>query len=255
MMNDSHYAFEKLNPDELCLAVQDNKWIILPIGSIEWHSYHLGFGVDTLHAYEVAKRVSKKIDGIVYPPIFCGTECKRSPESLKKLGLPEKDNVWGMDFPSNTIKSQYWKSSAFKELIDNYIVLTVNMGFKRIILLNGHGSYAQKSILNELAEERSNLEIKVKSFFCMTKECGYGLGHAGLVETAVMLRICPEMVNLNKLPPKPVPLYYYQYGIADSGAIGKDHKVIYDPRDATAEMGEEILSKEVEYIYKMVIEG
>lgn len=239
--------FEMLRPQRLQEIIQNNEWIFVPIGSMEWHSYHLGMGVDTIHAYELAKRLSQKLGGSVFPPIYIGTENRRSPESLRKLGFTGDEEIYGMDFPANTLPSQYWPENLFEQIINTQIMLLIQMGFQHIALINGHGSSIQKEILNRLAKDWGNQKhgVQVLSLFGMTAECSYGLGHAGLVETAVMMAICPEMVDLNALPDRSTPLHYAKYGIADSGTNGKDHIVTFDPRDATKAIGEEILRQEV----------
>ena len=65
------------------------------------------------------------------------------------------------------------------------------------------------------------------------------------METAIFDYLCPEAVELDRLPPKPEKIYTAQYGIADSETFEKgpneDYSVRYDPRDATRELGQHIV--------------
>lgn len=79
---------------------------------------------------------------------------------------------------------------------------------------------------------------------------GVGVGHANLLETAIMARLHPESVDLTQLPPKPEKLLMPQLGIADGDAFVResdgDFSVHHDPRDATPELGEKLLEYAVQ---------
>lgn len=77
-------------------------------------------------------------------------------------------------------------------------------------------------------------------------DCGAPLGHAGLAETALTQVLRPDAVNLGMLPKKPEQLFYKNYGIADAGGHETEHFVHYDPRDATAGLGREMILHETE---------
>lgn len=99
--------FEEMLPEELLQMQKDGKFVFLPIGSMEWHGPHMGMGVDTLHAEKVALALAEEMGGAVFPPLYIGTESLRLPESLKRLGFRGDEEIKGMDFPANTVKSCY----------------------------------------------------------------------------------------------------------------------------------------------------
>ena len=86
-----------------------------------------------------------------------------------------------------------------------------------------------------------------------------GLGHAGLAETAIYLHLCPEAVQLDRLPPKPEKLYNTQFGIVDSATFdtgpNEDYSVRYDPRDASPELGRQIVDYTVARCVRLVNEA
>lgn len=49
------------------------RWpIIIPVGTMEYHSTHCPYGCDTLVAMGIAREVAKKVDCVVMPPIWYG---------------------------------------------------------------------------------------------------------------------------------------------------------------------------------------
>lgn len=237
--------FEEMLPEELLQMQKDGKFVFLPIGSMEWHGPHMGMGVDTLHAEKIAFALAEEMGGAVFPPLYIGTESLRLPESLKRLGFQGDEKIKGMDFPANTVKSCYWPPEIFGILVREQVRLLKEMGFRRIAILNGHAAQVQKEILAGICEEAEREEMCLVAITVLFAECGVGLGHAGLAETAIMKAVREEAVDLGKLPPKPEKLFYREFGIADSGGSDGDYFVRYDPRDASAELGEQILAYEV----------
>lgn len=252
--------FELLTPGELKQELEGNGLVFLPVGSMEWHGPHMGMGMDTCNAYETSLETAKITGGVVFPPFFTGTETPRSPETLKKLGFSGEEEITGMDFPANSLKSMYWPTKLFEELMRCQIGMLCAMGFRRLVIMNGHGADEQVAILDRLAQEaKQRYGVKAAVILPLFEECGYGIGHAGLVETAIMSYLHPEAVELSELPGREVKLRNVDYGIVDNETFGKgpneDFTVRYDPRDATEEIGKEIMettiAKCVELIEKL----
>ena len=74
-------------------------------------------------------------------------------------------------------------------------------------------------------------------------------GHGTLIETSLIRYICDENVDLSALPPRDVPLKYTDWGIADDsvfeGKRTEGDSVIFDPRDATPELGKRCMENAV----------
>jgi len=249
--------FELLPPSALQEAVSNPGLIFLPVGSMEWHGPHMAMGMDTCNAYESSLRTAEVTGGVVFPPLYIGTETPRSADTLKKLGFTGDEKITGMDFPANSLKSMYWPPALFEQILRCQLVMLCEMGFQRIVVMNGHGADEQIRILHALAKEvEKEYSVKILVIMALFEECGYGIGHAGLVETAIMTAICPEAVDLSALPPRSEKLRVTDYGIADSETFEKgpneDFTVRYDPRDATAQIGEAVLSTTVEQSVRLI---
>ncbi len=238
--------FEEMIPEELLDGIRTNGIAYIPIGSMEWHGPHMAMGMDTLNVYGVSLLSSNKTGGVVLPPTYIGTESARDPETLRKVGFSGDESIVGMDFPGNSIKSFYWPPELFELIVRHQIEMLRDMGYRLIVLANGHGADNQIEILNRLAQEYSCQRCQVLSIFILFEDSNVGIGHAGLAETAIMLHICPQGVDLERLPARNQKLYNVDYGIVDSETFisggGPDFAVRYDPRDATAEIGEMLVS-------------
>lgn len=249
--------FELLTPAELKAEIKDPGIVFLPVGSMEWHGPHMGMGMDTCNAYAVSLETAKRTGGIVFPPLYIGTETKRSPETLKKLGFNGEENITGMDFPANSVKSMYWPPSLFESVIRTQVEMLCRMGFRKVVILNGHGADEQLRVLNLVSEEFSRkYHIKIITIMALFEDCGYGIGHAGLVETAIMAYLHPEAVELSQLPPREIKLQNTAYGIVDNETFvngpNEDFTVRFDPRDATPEIGEEIMKITIEKCVEII---
>ena len=242
--------FEEMIPAELEALIKGRSIVYLPVGSMEWHGPHMAMGMDTAHAYGVALGLAKKLGGAVMPPLYIGTECLRTPETLKKVGFHGDEKIVGMDFPKNSMPSMYWLEELFRAIIRQQTAFLCGMGFRTVVIVNGHGADNQITVLNEVASELSQQTgAHVVALFILFEECGVGVGHAGLLETAVMQALVPEGVKLEALPAKPAKLKNVDYAIVDNETFisggNEDFTVRYDPRDASAETGRKIIEYEI----------
>jgi creatinine amidohydrolase len=247
--------FENLRPEEI-LAERERKSIVyLAFGPLEWHGPHLPFGTDPLAAYELALRLAEKTGGVVMPPLYCGTERERKPEVLAAFGFENpRQYVVGMDVPAVTVPSLYFREEVFGIILREHIRLLVNLKYKLIVLVNGHGATNQINTVKRLAVEFS-AESSSRVFdvfgFLSREETGEDPGHATRLETAIQMFLHPENVDLSVFPPREIPLKYKDYGIADNDMFllkpSKDYTVEYDPRDAVAGTGKKYLELAVDH--------
>src|SRR5512133_174286 len=58
---------EELSPAELERVLADRPVVILPFGTIEWHSYHLPVGLDSLKAVAVCEQITTRANAVLGP--------------------------------------------------------------------------------------------------------------------------------------------------------------------------------------------
>lgn len=186
------YRYEKLTWEDVNDAVAAGKVAIVPTGAVEQHGPHLPLDVDMLISTSVAlaagKRAAEKT--VVLPSVSYGYT----------------GHV--MDFPG-TINIHY---EHFIEHVLDICKSLAYHGFKKILLLNGHGSNMPNL---DLVARRCNLETDAQCAFTawwlmLTVDPDFlprwresavpgGCAHAGELETSVYLHLAPDDVRKDKI--------------------------------------------------------
>ena len=253
------YKYELMRPDEIIAARDRFSVAYLPIGPLEWHGPAMPFGTDPLTAGAVAEGVAKNLGGVLLPNLYFGTECARDEDLLQNMGFPADAYVVGQDFPKNSLPSLYAREEIFAMVVGEYIRMLEAQGFKMVVLVNGHGAYGQIASLQRLAKQyngESKIHVMIGEYFDAMEIPGDVGGHATLAETAIMMALT-DSVDLEKLPPKGVPLMNTDWGITDGLTYaGKNKKgyVLSDPRNANARIGEKCIRDAIALLTKAVKE-
>lgn len=177
---------EYMTVEEVREGLKETKTVIVPMGVIEQHGYHLPLNTDVYNCYEVAKRVSKETGCFVAPPInysFSGGE------------LPGTFNI-------NPSTLSLYLSDILKSL--------VIMGMKSVVILLGHAGSENEAATSNAVDMfiRLNPEIKdvVFAFMPFTKLSKYAEKafaekdfHAGYYETSLMMYWHPELVKVDNM--------------------------------------------------------
>jgi len=189
---ETEYRYEKLTWPEINDAVALNKVCILPCGAVEQHGPHLPLDVDLVCPGGIANGAGRQLADriLVLPTIAYGYT----------------GHV--MDFPG-TINTHY--ETFIRQVLDVTKSLAYH-GFKKIVLLNGHGSNMPNL---DLAARRTNLETDAecvlvawwnlltvdKEFFPGWRESKFpgGCSHAGELETSLYLYLAEEDVRKDKI--------------------------------------------------------
>ncbi|HHW08620.1 MAG TPA: creatininase family protein [Firmicutes bacterium] len=173
---------EQMTVKEVTEALQRTQTVILPVGCVEQHGWHLPLNTDIFNAYEVAKEVSCRTGCLVAPVM---------PYSYSGGELPGTINIS--------------PQTAAAVIIDICNSLA-RQGFRHIIVLLGHGGSENLqgvragldiALRSGIIPERATValvpfyELSPTIMACL-KEKDY---HAGKFETSLMLYWHPEMVR------------------------------------------------------------
>jgi len=246
---------ELLRPDEILEEMRRCPVVFLPLAPLEWHGPHLPYGVDPLIASELALRLAERLGGIVHPCLYLGTERERDPATLRNLGFRGTERILGMDFPANSLPSLYLPEEVLEIVVRHQMLLLQKMGFRHLVLVNGHGGRNHVAVLKRLCAEISAGGL-CRAHYAFTFPDGAGTWsrrhHASTDETAVMRHLLPDSVATAHLPPPGQPIRAREFGIADADAFSgrnlPEGALSEDPRVATAALGERHLAAATEAI-------
>jgi creatinine amidohydrolase len=233
-----------LRPEEIIAERERASIVYLPVGPIEWHGPHLPLGTDPLLAEHLALLLAEQTGGVVHPTLYIGTERERSPKLLRDLGFNGDEWIVGMDFPGNELRSYYYSEDAFATIVRLTIEQLIAQHYQFIVIVNGHGATNQIYHLQRLAAEFSQRgPARVLYTFDLDAAVDVDAGHATITETAAVMALRSDRVDLNRLPPNDMPLHNTEYAIVDADTFNGLPTPAYtvrpkaDPRQATAETG------------------
>jgi creatinine amidohydrolase len=186
---------------------------IVPVGAIEQHGPHMAMNTDITIPTEIALEVARRINAIVAPTISYGYKSmQRSGGGNHFCGTTSLDG--------NTVIC----------LVRDILRELARHGARRVVLLNGH--FENSYFLLEGADLaiRDLAAIKIDAFEVLTLSYwdfiagdtlskvfpggfpGWALEHAGVMETSLMLHLCPQSVDMS-LAPEDVHAIFPPYDI------------------------------------------
>ncbi|MCU0959540.1 MAG: creatininase family protein [Pirellulaceae bacterium] len=208
--------------------------VIVPIAAMEQHGRHLPFVTDSLLTGEIARRAHESLaDEILLAPLMW-------------LG----NSHHHLDFPGTVSAQPRVWIDLLGGIVDNFVV----HGFRRIVVLNGHGGndVPGRQALFEVRQryrERRDLLLLLATYWNLADAAATipelqqpDMGHACEWETSMMLRLAPELVKNHQDAPEielgnafsPAQRAWTMRDRSGPGHIGA-------PGRATPEKGEQLL--------------
>lgn len=209
MKIEMHYSY----PREVENAKKLNLPVLLPVGTMEYHSSHCPFGCDTMVAQGVAEKVAEQVDALILPPIWYGV-------ASYAVGGPEK-NTLNVDcdtlekYVECVLRSLFL--SGFKKNIyiliahqtEDYMPMTLACmkAAKKLIMedMEKEGGYGwwgdnkNKNFYENLAEADSPWNKIRVIRIPYTKNSERQADHAGVYECSMLEYLYPSSIKLDRL--------------------------------------------------------
>ena len=225
------------------IADKEEAVVVLPVGSIEQHGPHLPVYTDSILPLETL--------------------------NLALSRLPDDFPAWFLPVvPYGKSNEHAERAGTFTLSTETFIQVLMEIGrsvarngFKRLLILNGHGGNVEvvELALRDLREETDLYTFGLNTFALARSvppapgwsedEALLGI-HSGAGETSKLLHICPELVHMD-LAPESLPRHLtrfiespfrgplsFGWMIGDLTSTG----VVGNPKTADAEWGELVLS-------------
>lgn len=217
--------------------------MVLPVGALEAHGSHLPLGADLRQSEHLAAAVADRFGGLVAPGLAYGV-CRNARR-----------------FPGTVSV----KPETLAALVGEVLGDLADHGVRKVLVLSGHGESVHLAALRtgaERAQERCpELRVLVVSEYELVYERrGHDApetdGHAGQLETSLVLHVAPELVGPDRRPGRrtrsrmrPGPATPSEWPESVDG----------DPREASAELGTRlhtyVLGRLVELVGTELAEG
>jgi creatinine amidohydrolase len=244
-MTETGIEWMKLTAAELTARAELGALVIIPVASLEQHGPHLATGVDIVCATGVALAVARRLAAMGRPVVV--TPCVWT-------GLAEHHVAFG-----GTVTLEF---EAFAAVLRGVVRSAMRAGFKRVMLLNGHGGNAEAvAVVGGECQNEFGIAVAAGTYwhlagdaFAPILERQSTVLHACEAETSMMMALMPEAVRLDRLPEAHGPHSTRPEGqpaalirrrsfkeITPSGVVG-------DARSATAAKGEALLAIAAERI-------
>lgn len=183
--------WEHLTAPDFAQAVRDTGVCVIAMGVIERHSDHLPLGTDFLNAHAIACQAADKEPAVVFPPWYFGQiyEARCFPGTV-------------------TIRP-----TLLFELIQGVLDEIARNGFRKIIMVNGHGgnTYLLNFLAQSLLWEEKGYSLYIptsrmtperkKEWQAMTETKVHG--HACECETSTSLHNFGHAVSMDQVPVEP----------------------------------------------------
>jgi len=170
---------EEMSWPEVEAGLKETRTVILPVGATEEHGPHLPTMTDTIQAMEVARAVAAQRHVFLAPPLHYGV-CRST------RGFPGTITV-GHD--------------AIRAFAKDLLISFADSGFARVMILTGHAGGLHMAALEEacqMAVEERDFHVSLVSLFDLIDfkavETPHD-GHAGEVETSLMMAIRSDLVK------------------------------------------------------------
>lgn len=276
--------FDRMVPSQVVARREACNLAYLPVGSLEWHGPHLPLGTDYLTVAYLAEQAADRFGGVAFPPLYYGDvryhlqECRlewrhsyardmQVPEDYAAaFPLQNEDGTYGYQCPTQPDDgpapeiplpfSLAEQQQAFATLIAQTLLSIHLYGFRRILLLPGHGPNPgpcrqAETLYRENVARRSAFgppaQTQTWFYIDVAQESEPLLKnhwiHADKFESSLTAVAAPGTVHPELLPPpgELVPSYLGHPYLTEATGYNPEHEPIWfsfdalDPRSGISE--------------------
>ena len=206
---------------------------VLPVGSTEQHGPHAPLGTDTLTVTAVAEagvaayREQTGADVPITPPIPVGVAAEH-----------------------RTFDGTLWVSpETFRAYVRETVASLAHHGFDRVVIVNGHGGNtdALREVTGTISREDDAYAVAFTWFDSIDTD--ESMGHGGPVETSLLYHLDDDAIRKEKLTAASAGAsagwgeWVAGVNLAHDSDEFTDNGVVGDPTAATADLGEQLLTR------------
>lgn len=209
--------YELMLPHELRMAIKEHWPVVLPLGVLEYHGEHLGLGMDTLAVIRILDLLEHEKPLVILPPFYYGA-ASYAVEAPEGKGSVHVDAEVLAPFAKSLFRGLL--RIGFRNIhgiihhqTENFTAgMPTDLAFKfagRQAIFeylekeHGEGWWGKKDMADYYAQHATGSDpfnwIKIHPL--MTKDiiAQYPFDHAGIGETSLMMALCPEAVDKDRV--------------------------------------------------------
>ena len=227
--------FWDLTQPEIAAQFERNPLVIFPAGSVEQHGPHLPTGTDIFASNVIGHAVAERMDGLVLPAVPLGVTPMHRPFAGTITLTPD----------------------TYMRVVTETCAATAEHGAKYLLILNWHeGNIPSLAIAAESLHRDYGMTVLTVQACYVANEmygpCCNGLTHGGEIEALAVMANRPDLVHLDRVDyssdhshghhmDKLRRTHSYQPVLTDIRCIAPTGWY-GDPKNATADRGEELVA-------------
>ena len=209
--------YELMLPHQIRQAISENWPVVLPLGVLEYHGEHMAVGMDTLVVIKVLEKLEQERPLVILPPFYYGA-ASYAVEPPEGNGSVQVEQSSLAPFAGDLFRSLL--RIGFRNIhfvihhqSENFAVgMPTDLSFKfaaRQVIFQfleesrGRGWWGDAKMADYYAQQAGGSDPFnwIKGHPLLTAEliAQYPFDHAGIGETSLMLALCPEAVEMEKL--------------------------------------------------------
>jgi creatinine amidohydrolase len=209
--------YELMLPYQIRKAIAERWPVVLPLGVLEYHGEHLAVGMDTLAVIRMVELLEQEMPIVALPPFYYGaaSHAVEAPEGNGTIHVSsEALNPLARELFAGLLRVGFRNIHFFiHHQSENFAAgmptdLAFKLAARQAIFAHlererGEGWWGNEAMAGYYAEQKGGDDPFnwIKGHPLMTPEIisEFPFDHAGQGETSLMLALCPEAVELERL--------------------------------------------------------
>ena len=212
--------YELMLPHQIRTAIAGNWPVVLPLGVLEYHGEHLAVGMDTLAVVKTLDILESEMNLVILPPFYYGASsyAVEPPEGNGSLQVGAQALFpFAQEMFTGLLRIGFRNIHFFiHHQTENFTAgMPTDLAFKFaarqaifafLEKTRGEGWWGSDKMADYYARQKGGDDPFnwIKGHPLMTAEttCQYPFDHAGVGETSLMLALCPEAVDMERVAQK-----------------------------------------------------
>lgn len=232
--------YEMMLPHQIRAAIAANLPVILPLGVLEYHGEHMAVGMDTLAVTSALDILETEAEMIILPPFYYGA-ASYAVEPPEGTGSVHVDSTalhpFARELFIGLLRVGFRNIHAFiHHQSENFTVgmptdLAFKLGARQAIFAflektRGEGWWGDNRMADYYAQQAGGEDpfnwIRIHPLMTADTISQYPFDHAGEGETSLMLSMCPQAVDMDRLPGDRWYVKTAGQATAETGHRGRD---------------------------------